>query len=116
MTAVRLLRDHGIGLTDLRLAMIEALEDSQAPLCYDDFKLEANKTTFYRNMELFERQGIVSRADIDGRSFYTLHDKAKAYFVCDVCHEIENIPVPEFSKKHVSTVVVKGVCDECDEE
>ena len=67
--ALRLLQENKIALTDLRVQMLEILGSANKPLSFDDFALEANKTTFYRNMELFENKGIVSKTSLERKSF-----------------------------------------------
>ncbi|NDJ27812.1 Fur family transcriptional regulator [Campylobacter sp. MIT 12-8780] len=115
MNAVELLREQGIALTDLRLEMLEILANANEPLSFDDFHLEANKTTFYRNIQLFEEKGIVSKSTLERKSFYELALGAKAHFVCDVCHKITDFQMPKIKGK-VKSVIAKGVCDQCDEE
>lgn len=115
MNAIELLKDHHIGISDLRVQMLEILSKANTPISFESFPLEANKTTFYRNMELFEREGIVIRTEIERKGFYELASKARAYFVCEVCKEISNISIPEIKGK-VKSVLIKGVCEKCDEE
>lgn len=114
MNCVKLLQEHKIGLTDLRLEMIEKLSKSKMPMCFDDFNIKANKTTFYRNMELFINNDLVVKSEMLGKGYYELKDKAKAYFVCHKCHEISNITLPKIDKKNISSVVVEGLCDKCE--
>lgn len=113
MNAVKLLQTHKIPLTDLRLQMIEILAKSKKPLSFDEFKLNANKTTFYRNMELFESKGIVSKSTLERKSFYELAHTAKAHFICDVCHKITDFQMPKIKGK-VKSLIAKGTCDECE--
>lgn len=116
MNAVELLKDHHIGISDLRIQMLEILSKAQTPLSFESFCFEANKTTFYRNMELFEKEGIVIRTEIERKGFYELANKAKAYFVCEVCKEISNISMPKIKSGKVKSVLIKGVCEKCDED
>lgn len=116
MNAVELLKDHHIGISDLRIQMLEILSKAQTPLSFESFCLEANKTTFYRNMELFEKEGIVIRTEIERKGFYELANKAKAYFVCEICKEISNISMPKIKSGKVKSVLIKGVCEKCDED
>ncbi|WP_027326980.1 transcriptional repressor [Helicobacter pametensis] len=115
MNARKLLQDHGISVSDLRVQMIEILARARAPLSFESFSLDANKTTFYRNMELFEKEGIVVKTELDRKGFYELADRVRAYFVCEVCHEFQNIQMPKLDGK-IKSVLVKGVCQKCDEE
>ena len=109
-----LLTKNDIKITPLRLEILHILH-AAAPLSYDEIlaQIDANKTTFYRCMDLFETKGIVLKSDNNRKNFYELESGAKAYFVCDVCHKMTNIDMPRLKQNHVKSVVVKGVCDEC---
>ena len=110
-----LLTKNDIKITPLRLEILHILHAAAAPLSYDEIlaQIDANKTTFYRCMDLFETKGIVLKSENNRKNFYELESGAKAYFVCDVCHKMTNIDMPRLKQNHVKSVVVKGVCDEC---
>ena len=110
-----LLTKNDIKITPLRLDILHILHAAAAPLSYDEMlsQIDANKTTFYRCMDLFEAKGIVLKSENNRKNFYELESGAKAYFVCDVCHKMTNIDMPRLKQNHVKSVVVKGVCDEC---
>ena len=109
-----LLTKNDIKITPLRLEILHILR-AAAPLRYDEIlaQIDANKTTFYRCMDLFEAKGIVLKSENNRKNFYELESGAKAYFVCDVCHKMTNIDMPRLKQNHVKSVVVKGVCDDC---
>lgn len=115
MKAAELLETNGIKPTLLRLKILKILDDAKTPLSYDEIlsKIDANKTTFYRCMDIFEANGIVIKSENNHKNFYELSSGAKAYFVCDVCHKMTNIKMPKISQNHVKSVVVKGICDDC---
>ncbi len=110
-----LLTKNDIKITPLRLEILHILHAAAAPLSYDEIlaQIDANKTTFYRCMNLFEAKGIVLKSENNRKNFYELESGAKAYFVCDICHKMTNIDMPRLKQNHVKSVVVKGVCDEC---
>ena len=110
-----LLTKNDIKITPLRLEILHILHTAAAPLSYDEIlaHMGANKTTFYRCMDLFEAKGIVLKSENNRKNFYELESGAKAYFVCDVCHKMTNIDMPRLKQNHVKSVVVKGVCDDC---
>lgn len=109
-----LLTKNDIKITPLRLEILHILH-AAAPLSYDEIlaQIDANKTTFYRCMDLFEAKSIVLKSENNRKNFYELESGAKAYFVCDVCHKMTNIDMPRLKQNHVKSVVVKGVCDDC---
>ena len=110
-----LLTKNDIKITPLRLEILHILHAAAVPLSYDEIlaQIDANKTTFYRCMDLFEAKGIVLKSENNRKNFYELESGAKAYFVCDVCHKMTNIDMPCLKQNHVKSVVVKGVCDDC---
>lgn len=118
MNYIAILREHNISITDLRLDMLDILSRATKPLSLEDFDFHANKTTFYRNMELFEKEGIVTRTEINRRFFYELAEKTNAHFVCDVCHKITDFTMPEVgsyeSKGRIKSLLAKGICQDCD--
>lgn len=109
------LKTHDITPTTLRLEIIVLLTNAKAPVSYDELakKVEANKSTIYRNLKLFEEKGIIISGENGGKNYYELADHAKAYFVCEKCHKMEAIEMPNLKVSHVKSVVVKGTCDEC---
>ena len=110
-----LLTKNDIKITPLRLEILHILHAAASPLSYDEIlaQIGANKTTFYRCMDLFDAKGIVLKSENNRKNFYELESGAKAYFVCDVFHKMTNIDMPRLKQNHVKSVVVKGVCDEC---
>lgn len=115
MSPQELLRINDIKATPLRLQILEILSRADTPLGYDEIlsKIKANKTTFYRSMEIFEAKGIIVKSENNHKNFYELAGEAKAYFVCDVCRKMTNIDMPNLNQSHVKSVVVKGICDDC---
>ena len=113
MDSISLLKQHNIAITDLRLEMLDILRKAGKPVSFDEFDLEANKTTFYRNMELFCQSGIVTKSNVERKSYYELAHEAKAHFVCDVCHKITDFAMPKVAKAQVKSVIAHGICNEC---
>ena len=60
-----LLTKNDIKITPLRLEILHILHAAAAPLSYDEIlaQIDANKTTFYRCMDLFEAKGIVLKSE-----------------------------------------------------
>ena len=119
MNARNFLEEHNIKATTLRIKLVEILQNAKAPLSYDEIleSLDANKTTFYRSMEIFEKESLVIKTENNHKSYYELANEAKAYFICDICHKVTNIDMPHLSvAKNIKSAVIKGVCDECDHE
>lgn len=116
MNATEFLESHNIASTALRKQIIEILLNAKSPISCDEFvaKTGANKTTIYRNMQNFERLGLIISSENNRKNFFELAEHAKAYFVCEHCHKMQEIPVPKIKQKHIKSVIVKGICDECE--
>lgn len=115
MDVKKFLLDHEILPTAFRNSLIKILKQANKPVSYDEIMslTNANKTTIYRNLELLEEKGILISSSANNKTFYELADHAKAYFVCEKCHKMEEISMPNLKFKNVKSVVVKGTCDEC---
>ncbi len=61
MNARNFLEEHSIKATTFRIKLVEILQNTKTPLSYDEIleSLNANKTTFYRSIEIFEKKGLV---------------------------------------------------------
>ena len=119
MNARNFLEEHNIKATTLRIKLVEILQNAKTPLSYDEIleSLDANKTTFYRSMEIFEKENLVIKTENNHKSYYEMANEAKAYFICDVCHKVTNIDMPHLNvAKNIKSAVIKGVCDECGHE
>ena len=119
VNARNFLEEHSIKATTFRIKLVEILQNAKTPLSYDEIleSLNANKTTFYRSIEIFEKKGLVIKTENNHKSYYELANEAKAYFICDVCHKVTNIDMPHLNvAKNIKSAVIKGVCDECDHE
>jgi len=115
MNARNFLEEHSIKATTFRIKLVEILQNAKTPLSYDEIleSLNANKTTFYRSIEIFEKKGLVIKTENNHKSFYELTDGAKAYFVCENCHKMEEISMPALPQKNVKSVLVRGLCEKC---
>lgn len=106
-----------IAPTELRMEILSLLSKSDRAMAYDDIlsQIKANKTTIYRNLQLFEAKSIVIKSEIGRKSFYTLASGERAYFLCNICAKIHPTPLPAgLGGDRVMSAVLKGVCQECD--
>lgn len=113
MKSMKLLKEHNIGITELRMLLLDELLNAKEPMCFDDFTTKANKTTFYRTMEQFLNVKLVNKIELDGKGYYQINNKNSALFVCDICHHTKDLPLPKIDDVNVSSVLVKGVCKDC---
>ncbi|CUU83927.1 Fur family transcriptional regulator [Campylobacter hyointestinalis] len=115
MDGTSFLKEQGITSTPLRISIIEILQNASKPISYDEFlaKIKANKTTIYRNLDLLLSKNLIIKSEIEHKSFYELSGHAKAYFICETCHKMEEIEVPILPGKNIKSAVIKGVCENC---
>lgn len=109
------LASHDIAYTALRGQIVQILNEKKSPVSCDELVeiTGANKTTIYRNIALFEEKNLIIASENNHKSFYELSSSAKAYFVCEHCHKMEEISMPALPQKNVKSVLVRGLCDEC---
>jgi len=134
--AVKLLSDHKLRKTDMRLNVLTLFMHSagkaitQADL--DQSIENADRITLYRTLKTFEDNGIIHQAvDGSGITKYALcnshscsdhkHSDKHAHFLCNHCgatHCLDekmnpNIKVPKGYEVEESYLVLKGRCEEC---
>lgn len=118
------LTTHGLKATEARLAILEVLSNNSSPQSYEQIKpnlpSSINKTTFYRNMALFEEHGIVSKFESKDRVwFYEFGDGCHAHFMCEKCKKIIclHISTPFLHEKnYIKKVIYQGWCEDCRED
>lgn len=134
-SATRVLRDHGLRKTSIRIKVIELLSLANHAVSQPDLEQqlesEADRVTIYRTLKSLEEKGVVHRVlDMAGLSKYALckdectdhqHNDEHLHFHCQLCGNIFclNIPgLPEYSLPKGYTVKqihlsAEGVCKVC---
>ena len=113
--------EAGIKMTDARCAIVNILAKNKGPKNYEEIKKELpfpmNKTTFYRNMFLFEEKGLINKFESSDRIwYYELGKSSHAHFMCEICSKIEcfDIEIPSKLKNYqLNSVTFKGICKDC---
>ncbi|GAA4314697.1 transcriptional repressor [Pontixanthobacter gangjinensis] len=128
------LKKHQIRPTAIRLLIYKYLSESEVAMTLNDLESafdRSERTTLYRTIKTFEKNGIVHQID-DGTGVakYALDEKiAEAglpqdlhlHFHCEKCneticltdHKIPHISLPQgFVSKDIN-LVIKGLCDKC---
>lgn len=129
-----LFEKHKIRLTAMRQLIYEFLvkQDSAVSLTEVETALSpSDRTTLYRTLQAFEKHGLVHRIDDgSGVAKYALcpndcnpnhHHDLHLHFRCKYCHKtvcltdrkIPPINLPPGFQADDMDLVVKGVCDEC---
>lgn len=132
----QLLELKQIRITAMRLLIYKFLAEKEVAVTLSGIEEafeKADRTTLYRTIKTFEEKDIVHQID-DGTGItkYALYEKENNYdikndlhlhFHCNNCseticltdHKIPQIKVPDgFVSENVS-LVVKGICDKCNE-
>ena len=136
----KILSYHGIRPTQMRSKIYRYLRRKQSAVSFSDLKKvfaeksetnkTANRTTFYRNLKIFEDKGLIHQInDGVGVSKYAISDEnAKGkygtdlhmHFHCTNCGETICLPnkiseesLPGDYEVSDVNVVLKGICEKC---
>lgn len=119
MNIKELVKNKKLKFTQAREKILEIFVKSSQPLAYEDVKqeLQMDKTTFYRNMTIFEKEGIVSGFESsDKKKYYELVDKLHAHFICNKCHSVNCLDSNFFFSlpgHSIDNIIVHGKCKNC---
>lgn len=114
-----LIKNKKLKFTEARETILRVYEKSSKPLSYEDIKdeLQMDKTTFYRNMHIFENKEIVSGFESsDKKKYYELRENLHAHFICGDCHQVECLDsnfLFSLKGKSVDNIIVHGKCERC---
>jgi Fur family ferric uptake transcriptional regulator len=134
-SAIKVLQDHGLRKTNIRVKVIDLLSSTGHAVSQPDLEhqleSEADRVTIYRTLKSLEEKGVVHKIlDMAGLSKYALckdectdhqHKDEHLHFHCQVCGNIFclNIPgLPDYKlpegysikQMHLSA---EGVCVSC---
>ena len=125
------LRKYGLRGTQARVAVLEALENTQTPLSHADVAACLGDTVFdratiFRNLVDMAEAGILSRIDVGDHiwRFEMRNLDAHSHFVCNDCGDVSCLPdldlnaqASEVASKYkvgnISEVLLKGHCEDC---
>jgi Fur family ferric uptake transcriptional regulator len=126
-------RASGLRATPPRLAVLELVRASEAPVTHSDVadRLQSHawdRATIYRNLIDLAEAGLLRRTDVGDHvwRFEALgdeHEAAHPHFVCTECGTVECMPelelairrakAPRAIKQRQVEVHVRGLCDAC---
>ena len=136
----KILSNHGIRPTQMRSKIYRYLRRKQSAVSFSDLKKvfaeksetnkTANRTTFYRNLKIFEDKGLIHQInDGVGVAKYAISDEnAKdkygidlhMHFHCTNCRKTICLPnkiskesLPNDYEINNVNLVLKGVCEKC---
>ena len=132
--AVSLLRDEGLRVSASRRVVLEGLLRAEGPVSAEylanglDGRISTcDLPSAYRNLELFERLGMVRHVHIGhGPGLYALVGGSDdAYLVCERCNKLSRLPAEEMEavrshigertgfEAHFTHFPILGLCREC---
>ena len=128
-------RASGLRATPSRLAVLELVRASDAPVSHGDVadRLASqawDRATIYRNLIDLAEVGLLRRTDVgdhvwrfEARSVGEDHDGSHPHFVCTECGTVECLPeieltmrrakLPRAVRQRQIEVHVRGLCDAC---
>jgi Fur family transcriptional regulator, ferric uptake regulator len=126
-------RTAGLRATPSRIAVLERLRASEAPMSHSDVadqlaSHEWDRATIYRNLVDLAEAGLVRRTDVGDHiwrfeAVTEEHDTQHPHFVCTECGTVECMPeielavrrakAPRAVKQRQVEVHVRGLCDAC---
>lgn len=126
-------RASGLRATPARIAVLELLRASDAPMSHGDVadRLASqtwDRATIYRNLIDLAEAGLVRRTDVGDHiwrfeAVNADHDAAHPHFVCTECGAVECMPelelairrakAPRAVRQRQVEVHVRGLCDAC---
>jgi len=134
MEAVEILQNHQLKKTTPRVAIIQALQTSKAPLSENEVKEKMgnlyDRITFYRSVQTLMEVGIIHRIIVDNiTTRYALnfcnnkhqHIVDHVHFFCQQCNsliclndvKLQNYQLPNEFIAEQCEVTIKGLCDKC---
>ncbi|MCE1156209.1 MAG: transcriptional repressor [Bacteroidales bacterium] len=134
MNANDILHQHDLKKTLSRVALINALQNSNIPLSETEIKErmrdQYDRITFYRNVQALSESGILHRIVIDNTMVkYALncceqehrHSADHVHFFCKECGKticleqlpVQHYPLPDGFTASECDVVIKGLCQSC---
>ena len=128
------IRTRGLRVTPSRVAVLELVRASDAPMSHGDVadRLQSHtwdRATIYRNLIDLSEVGLLRRTDVGDHiwRFEAVtgeHDAAHPHFVCTECGTVECLPdlelavrrsmkSPRAVRQRQVEVHVRGLCDAC---
>ena len=98
-----ILRDVGLSITAVRVALLEYLRSSQQPSSADQLTdalrakhLTLNRTTVYRELSRLVEKGLVEEVLLASRArVYELAQTHHHHAICTNCDTIQHVEIPE---------------------
>ena len=136
----KILSYHGIRPTQMRSKIYKFLKRKQSAMSFSDLKKAfvqksetnktANRTTFYRNLKIFEDKGLIHQINDGTRvaKFAISDENAKGkygtdlhmHFYCTKCGKTSCLPnkiseesLPNDYQVSDVNLVLKGICESC---
>ena len=126
-----ILKEKGLKCTSQRLALLEVIDRLNEPSTESEIKNElpegADRTTLYRTLQTLISAHVIHKINVDSNTVkYAMTGSMPAnhiHFYCNACHRVTcldqsvdiNISVPQKYKTEECEILVKGICDKCNQ-
>lgn len=119
------LREKGLKSTPLRLAILEVLNQAEAPLTAEETakrlkRIDFDRASLFRSLKTFSESGLINSVDLgEGFQRYEMNCKLHHHhhhIICTSCKEIEVVPfcIPDEFKNYLSRKGYKEVTHRMD--
>ena len=132
MDAANILKNRGLRVTKIRVAILEALGKSQQALPYGDLQKNLSRfdrTTVYRTLLALMDKGLIHKAlEENNESYYALysdctsnlHNHNHVHFKCNECSSVQCLYISKEVGLSIQEIVIdsieitaKGTCSSC---
>jgi Fur family ferric uptake transcriptional regulator len=132
MDAAQILKNRGLRVTKIRVAILDALGEALQALPYGELQKKLSKfdrTTLYRTLLVLIENGFIHKAlEENGESYYalcsdctsSLHNHNHVHFKCIDCSSVQclhiskeiGLSIPDISIDSIE-ITAKGTCSAC---
>ena len=119
----KLLRKHHLKVTPSRIDIFDLLSHGDTPktaeTIYKSLKKKHDLATIYRNLENFEKKGLIFKETAEKKDYYYLAESPHHHIVCRNCKKMECVPCSHqrFEAKNFTEIkhqlLLTGLCRQC---
>src|SRR3989344_775366 len=119
----KLLKKNNLKVTPGRIDILNLLSLGDAPktaeTIYKSLKKKYDLVTVYRNLESFEKKGLLFKETAGKKDYYYLASSPHHHIVCRNCQKMESVPCShqQFTAKNFTEIthqlLLTGVCRQC---
>lgn len=118
-----IIKNKGLKVTPGRIDILGCLNKDNRPKTAEEIYKKLSQrydlATIYRNLETFEKKGVIFKESVDKKDYYYLAESKHHHIVCRLCKKMQCIPCShqKFNIKNFTNIkhqlLLTGVCNEC---